>query len=96
MIKHIVCFKLKENSETARLKAAEILRSMEGKVPQIRQLEVGCDFLRSPRSYDVVVQVTLENAAALETYQADAYHCEVVKTHMHAVTEHSVAIDYAL
>ena len=96
MIKHIVCFKLKENTEEARSKAAEILRSMDGNVPLLRGIEVGVDFLRSPRSYDVVLQVVLDDAHALEAYQQDAYHCSVVKKHMHAVAESSVAIDYEI
>ena len=94
MIKHIVCFKLKDNSPAECEKAAAVLRSMEGNVPLLRGIEVGVDFLHSPRSYDIILQVTLDDAAALEAYQQDAYHCGVVKKHMHAVAEASVAIDY--
>lgn len=94
MIKHIVCFKLKNNSEEECNKAAEILRSMEGKVDLIRDIEVGVDFLHSERSYDIILQVVLDNEEALEKYQNDEYHCNVVKKYMHAVRESSVAIDY--
>lgn len=96
MIKHIVCFKLKDNSEAECQKAAEVLRSMEGNVDLIKSIEVGTDFLHSSRSYDVILQVVLEDAKALEEYQKDPYHCDVVKEHMHRVTETSVAIDYNL
>ena len=94
MIKHIVCFNLKDNSPEECNKAAEILRSMEGKVDLIRDIEVGVDFLHSERSYDIILQVVLDNAEALEKYQNDEYHCNVVKKYMHAVRESSVAIDY--
>lgn len=94
MIKHIVCFKLKDNSREECEKAAEILRSMDGKVDLLRGIEVGVDFLHSPRSYDVILQVMLDDADALEAYQNDEYHCTVVKEHMHRVAESSVAIDY--
>lgn len=94
MIKHIVCFKLKDNSEAECKKAADVLMSMKGNVDLLRDIEVGVDFLHSPRSYDVILQVKLDDAEALEAYQKDAYHCDVVKKHMHAVTETSVAIDY--
>lgn len=94
MIKHIVCFKLKDNSEENCRKTAEILRSMEGRVELLRGIEVGVDFLHSPRSYDIILQVILDDADALDAYQKDEYHCSVVKTHMHAVQETSVAIDY--
>lgn len=96
MIKHIVCFKLRDNSREECEKAASVLRSMDGNVPLLRGIEVGVDFLRSPRSYDVILQVMLDDADALEAYQQDEYHCSVVKKHMHAVAETSVAIDYEI
>ena len=94
MIKHIVCFRLRDNSPSEVEKAAEILRSMDGNVDLLRSIEVGCDFLHSPRSYDIILQVTLDDEKALEDYQNDEYHCSVVKKHMHAVAESSVAVDY--
>lgn len=94
MIKHIVCFKLKDNSKEECEKAAAILRSMDGNVDLMRSIEVGCDFLHSPRSYDIILQVVLDDRDALDAYQNDEYHCNVVKKHMHAVAESSIAIDY--
>ena len=94
MIKHIVCFKLKDNSKEECEKAKNVLMSMDGNVDLLRGIEVGIDFLHSGRSYDVILQVILDDADALEAYQKDEYHCSVVKKHMHAVTETSVAIDY--
>ena len=94
MIKHIVCFKLTDNSPENCQKAKELLLSMQGNVPQLRGIEVGVDFLHSARSYDLILQVLLDDAAALDAYQNDPYHCEVVKKHMHAVCAASVAIDY--
>ena len=61
MIKHIVCFKLKDNSDFGKAKAKEVLMSMEGKVPQIKGIQVGCDFLGSSRSFDVILEVLLES-----------------------------------
>lgn len=94
MIKHIVCFKLKDNSREECEKARDVLMSMEGKVPELRGITVGIDFLHSERSYDLILEVLLDDEAALESYQNDPYHCSVVKTHMHAVREASVAVDY--
>jgi hypothetical protein len=96
MIKHIVCFKLKDNSKENCEKTAQVLKSMDGKVDLLRGIEVGVDFLHSPRSYDVILQVTLDDESALEQYQNDPYHCDVVKKHMHSVIESSVAIDYEI
>ena len=94
MIKHIVCFKSKEGTDVEKTK--EILLSMKGKVPEIKDIEVGVDFLHSERSYDIILQITLENEAALNDYQNDEYHCSVVKKHMHAVRTGSIAVDYEL
>lgn len=94
MVKHVVCFKLKEG-ESAQ-KAKEVLLSMKGNVPMLRDIEVGVDVLRSPRSYDVILSVVLDDLTALDAYQHDAYHVNVVKTHMHAVMQNSIALDYIL
>lgn len=96
MIKHIVCFKLKDNGVENCEKAKEVLLSMQGNVPQLRGIEVGVDFLHSERSYDVILQVLLDDEKALEDYQNDPYHCSVVKPHMHSVRESSVAVDYII
>ena len=94
MIKHVVCFKLKEGESAD--KAKEVLLSMNGNVPMIRGIEVGVDCLHSERSYDVMLTVLLDDMAALNAYQEDPYHCSVVKKHMHAVRQSSIAIDYEI
>lgn len=96
MIKHIVCFKLKDNSPKSCEKAAEVFRSMDGKVPMLRSIQVDIDFLHSPRSYDIVLETTFDDEEALNHYQNDPYHCDVVKKYIHSVQETSVAIDYKL
>lgn len=96
MIKHIVCFKLKDNSFENCMKAKEVLMSMKENVPLVKAINVGIDFLHSERSYDIILEVILESKEALELYQKDEYHCSVVKKHMHAVRESSIAIDYEL
>lgn len=96
MIKHVVLFKLKEATQEAVAKAAEVLLSMRESIDYIKELEVGTDFLHSPRSFDVYLSVVLESSDMLDVYQMDEYHCEVVKKHMNAVTEKSVSIDFEL
>lgn len=96
MIKHVVCFKLKDNSAVEKQIAKEVLCSMQGKVPQIQDLFVGINFLESERSYDVILEVLLQDRAALDAYQADPYHVSVVKKHMHHVQQSSVSIDCEL
>ena len=94
MIKHIVCFKLSEDSVEARKAARDVLFGMKGNVPQLRGIDVHIDELRTPRSFDVMLEVLVDDMAALDAYQKDAYHCGVVKKYMHAVAEKSIAMDF--
>ena len=94
MLKHIVCFKLKDNSLASCEKAKEVLLSMQGNVEMLRDIRVGIDVLHSERSYDLILETVLDDMDALEAYQQHPYHVSVVKKHMHAVRETSVAIDY--
>ena len=96
MIKHIVCFKLQDNSLENCQKAKEVLESMRGNVPMLVKMNVGIDFLHSARSYDIILETYFKTRENLDNYQKDPYHCNVVKKHMHAVREASIAIDYEM
>lgn len=96
MIKHIVCFKIKDEYKDLILEAAKTLESMKGNVPTVVDLKVGVDFLHSERSYDLILEVILNSKEDLELYQKDEYHCSVVKTLMHKIRSASIAIDYEL
>ena len=95
MIKHIVCFKLRDPTPEACEKMPRgSFFSMKGNVPTLRGIEVGIDFMRSARSCDVVLLVDVEDRNALTEYDHDKYHCEVVKTDMHAICASSTSADY--
>ena len=94
MIKHIVCFKLKDNSAEEKAQVKGLLLSMRENVPTVCDIEVGSDFLMSPRSYDIILQVWLENRDKLDEYQNDPYHVNTVKSYMHQAAQSSVAVDY--
>lgn len=96
MIKHIVCFKLKDNSLENCQKAKDVLMSMKGNVTLLKDIHVGIDFLHSERSYDIILETLFDSKADLDAYQNDPYHCDVVKKHMHAVRSASIAIDYEI
>lgn len=96
MIKHIVCFKLADNSIENCIVARDILLSMKEKVPMLVKIEVGIDFLHSERSYDIILETYFHSKEELEAYQNDPYHCSVVKKHMHSHAIASIAIDYEI
>lgn len=94
MIKHVVCYKLKDNSIESRNKTKEVLLSMVGKVKHCNSITVGIDCLGSERSYDIVLEMTFDSFKEMELYKKDTYHVEVVKKYMHAAFLNSVSVDY--
>lgn len=94
MVKHIVCFKLKNEHKHRIQDAKETLLSMQGNVPMLRKIVVGIDFLHSERSYDLILETWFDSKEDLEAYQNDPYHCNVVKKLMHEIRDASIAIDY--
>ena len=57
MIKHVVCFKIKEEYKNRIEEAKATLLSMKGKVPTVLDINVGIDLLHSERSYDIILEV---------------------------------------
>lgn len=96
MIVHIVLFKLKDPSAENAAKAKEMLLSMDGKLPMLRQLEVGTDVIRSERSYDVALYTRFDSLADLQAYQVHPYHADVVAAHMKANSAAVVSADYEI
>ena len=93
MIRHTVCFKLENPTKESVEETCAILRSMEGRVPTVKKIYVGADYLHSPRSYDIILQVDLDSREALDTYQNDPYHVDVVKAHINRVAASVIALD---
>lgn len=94
MVKHIVCFKIKEECKNRIEEAKNTLLSMDGKVPMLRKIVVGVDFLHSDRSYDIILETWFDSVEDLNNYQDDPYHCNVIKKLMHEIREASIAVDY--
>lgn len=93
MVRHIVCIKLIDASVANMSEAKRILMSMVGKVPTAIEVNVSIDELRSERSYDVMLDVVVENWAKLDEYQSDPYHCNIVKKYLQSVMQNSITID---
>lgn len=87
-------FQIEGRRKKRRGEKSSLIHGREGST--LRGIEVGTDFLGSPRSYDVFLGVLLEDEKALDEYQNDPYHVGVVKKFMHAETESSVAVDFTV
>lgn len=90
---HVVLFKLKDNNSQAVAMAVERLRSLGGKVPALRSLEVGQDVVRSPRSYDVALIACFDSLADMQAYQVHPSHQEVL-AYMQAAAAAIIAVDF--
>ena len=94
MITHIVLFKLKDPSPENIAATRTILLGMNGKIPEIRRLEVGADVLRSERSYDLALTACFDSLVDLQAYQVHPCHADDVVPHIRAVCSSVVAVDY--
>ena len=95
MIRHIVMFRLKDARPHKVEAAAQMLRSMKGKIEGMVSLEAGADFLGSERSYDLALITEFTDRAAFDAYQTHPVHLPV-KKRMHEVRLTSVACDYEI
>ena len=93
MIRHSVMFLLKDSRPHKVESAAQMLRSMKGKIEGLLDLEVGTDFLGSERSYHLALTCTFDNEEHFKAYVDHPVH-KPVKAYMHAVRETSVSCDY--
>lgn len=91
MLTHVVLFKLKDEAMIEKTMA--VLRSLEGNVPTLREIEVGRDVVGSARSYDIALITRFDSLAGMEAYQSHPFHQEVL-AHMRTVVEGAVAVDY--
>lgn len=96
MVRHIVCYKLKDPTDEVKQKTKEIFLSMQGRVPEVKSVTVGIDELHSERSFDIVLDVTFDSFEAMASYQRNDYHVSVVKKHVHSVKESSISVDFTM
>lgn len=93
MITHVVMFRLINPASENIAKTKEVLMNMKGKIPQLREIEVGVDLLRSSRSYDLVLITKFSSMDDLKIYQEHPVHQNVL-AYMNAVRESSISVDF--
>jgi len=96
MIVHIVMFSFKnENKKDNLNKAKEILEGLVSKIPTLKSMEVGLDFMQSERSSDLVLTTKFDTKEGLATYASHPAHLEVV-SFIKEVTDGAKVVDYEL
>ena len=91
MVRHIVFIKLEDFSKANEVK--EKLESLKDNIDFIRFLEVGVDFNRSERAYDIALVVDVDNKEDLERYRVDGYHQEIIK-YLKSLNVKTKVVDY--
>lgn len=92
MFTHIVFFKLKNKDKASE--ARNILLSMEGKIPQLKGLEVGEDVLHTERSYDIALVTRFDSLEDMNEYAVSEYHVNEVLKYLKPMLESSKVVDY--
>lgn len=94
MVRHVVMFKFKPETDTrARVDFARMVTGLMDQVEVIRSLEIGQDFLRSPRSYDMLLVVDVDDEEALKIYANHPDHQPILKR-AGEICAHVAVLDY--
>lgn len=91
MIKHVVMWKFKEDTEKEMNTFLDGLRGLYGVIPQIRSQEVGVNVLAG--NYDAVLISTFDSLSDLEAYKNDPRHVAVAALCKEIRTDR-VAVDF--
>jgi len=92
MFTHIVFFKLKNNQQVTSAK--NILLSMEGKISQLKGLEVGVDVMHTERSCDLALITKFDSLEDMNAYAVSEYHVNSVLKYIKPMLESSKTVDY--
>ena len=93
MLKHIVLFKLKDNSEKNRMHVKGVLLGMKGKIPELADFEVGLDVVDADYSFDVAFVARFSSRQQLEGYRSHPLHKEVSQ-YVKGLSLDFVKVDY--
>ena len=78
MIKHIVFFKLEDNSQEHKKFVQEKIMSLKGKIDVIKHIEVGINFADEERAYDLSLISDFDSVEDLKAYAINPLHVEVI------------------
>ena len=96
MIVHIVMFKFKDEDKSSNIvKVEEKLKSLTGKIPTLKLMEVGVNFPEADRAFDLSLYSTFDSKEDLKAYAIHPEHLKVVEL-IKSVTTESKVVDYIL
>ncbi len=96
MIRHIVLFKLKNGiGKEGREELVESLKGLKGKIPLVRELEVGSDVAGKSNSYDIALNSLFDSFEDVEAYSVHPDHITVVEM-VKELCQSSIKVDFEL
>lgn len=96
MIVHIVMFKFKdENKEENIVEVTLRLNALVDLIPALKSMEVGVDFNKSERAFDLSLYSTFWDKEDLQAYAVHEEHLKVVEL-IKEVTLEAKVVDYIL
>jgi hypothetical protein len=95
MIKHIVMFKLINKNKENLEKVVNALKALKGNIDVLCSAEIGINFNKSDRNYDIVLITKFKDRNTLKTYETHPKHLPVVET-VRSLCSGSVVVDYEI
>ena len=96
MIVHIVMFRFKEENREGNIKeVTSRLNALVDLIPTLNSMEVGVDFSRTERAFDLSLYSKFDSKEALSEYAVHPEHLKVVEL-IKSVTLESKVVDYII
>ena len=92
MVRHIVFFRFEDPAVNIPV-VRDSLYALKDKIPQIVDMQIGADFLHSPRSADMVLIVDFNSREDLEIYDKHPDHAKA-RVYIHAHRTESRTVDF--
>jgi len=93
MVKHIVFFKLEDNSIAHCEQVKNRLLTMKENIEVLKNIEVGINFAEEERAYDLALLTDFESEENLTIYAKHPFHQDII-TYMKSVSVSSKVVDY--
>lgn len=93
MIVNHLLLKLKDRTSENINMAADVLRSMQGKIEPLRGLQVETDIRRGEKSYDILLVARFNSMKDFDAYLAHPVHVEVA-TYIAGVLDQGASVCY--
>ncbi len=99
MVKHIVMWKMKDTSNSDKIKNMELMKekleALKDLTSELLEAEVGFNISESERAFDIVLYSEFESVETLDRYRVHPEHKKVVEF-INLVTKEVRAVDYQL